>query len=82
MIKYENKMLVLDSSHTKDDQLAVNSFVNTIRDQEREHIKKILDSSRDCKCKETCKTDVNIYAFVLEELGFDLFKLIDGDKSG
>ena len=47
---------------------------------ERERVKKILDRSRDCDCSNTCRTDVNIYAFVLEELGIDLFKLIDGDQ--
>lgn len=50
------------------------------RKHERERIKNVLDTSRDCDCSETCKTDVNIYAFVLEELGIDLFKLIDGDR--
>jgi len=47
---------------------------------ERERIKKLLDTSRDCDCSDTCRTDVNIYAFVKEELGIDLFKLIDGDR--
>jgi hypothetical protein len=46
---------------------------------ERERIKYLLDTSIDCKCDEKCVTDVNIYAFVLEELGIDLFKLIDRD---
>lgn len=47
---------------------------------ERDRIKKALDTSRDCGCSDTCKTDVNIYAFVKEELGIDLFKLIDGEQ--
>jgi hypothetical protein len=47
---------------------------------ERERIKKVVDTSRQCVCKPSCRTDVNIYAFVLEELGFDLFKLIDGEQ--
>jgi hypothetical protein len=50
------------------------------RAKEREAIKKLLDTSRDCECSDTCKTDVNIYAFVKEELGFDLFKLIDREQ--
>jgi hypothetical protein len=55
-------------------------YFNSGREYERERIKDILDTSRDCDCSDTCKTDVNIYAFVLEELGIDLFKLIDGDS--
>jgi hypothetical protein len=49
------------------------------RKYEVERIRKLLDTSRDCDCSDTCRTDVNIYAFVKEELGIDLFKLIDGD---
>jgi len=45
MIKYENNMLVLDSSHTKDDQLAVNSFINTIKEQEQERMIKLLEDN-------------------------------------
>lgn len=43
---------------------------------EQERILKILDTTRMCTCKDTCKTDINIYAFVKEELGIDLFELI------
>jgi hypothetical protein len=46
MIKYENNMLVLDSSHTKDDQDAVNKFIDTIREQERVAILKWIDKHR------------------------------------
>jgi hypothetical protein len=56
------------------------SYFNSGREHERERIKRIIDTSRMCQGHEDCETDVNIYAFVLEELGFDLFKLIDGDK--
>jgi len=56
-------------------------YFNSGREHERERIKKLLDTSRDCDCKDGCRTDVNVYAFVLEELGLDLFKLIEGDKS-
>lgn len=47
---------------------------------ERERIMKLLDTTRMCTCKPTCQTDINIYAFVLEELGVDLFKLIKGEQ--
>jgi hypothetical protein len=56
-------------------------YFNSGREYERERIKKLLDISRACDCKDSCKTDVNIYAFVKEELGLDLFRLIDGDKN-
>lgn len=45
---------------------------------ERERILRLLDTTRICSCKETCRTDINIYAFLKEELGVDLFKLIRG----
>lgn len=38
MIKYEHNTLVLDSSHTKQDQEAVNKFVEQIARQERERV--------------------------------------------
>jgi hypothetical protein len=57
-------------------------YFNSGREYERERIKKVLDASRDCECSETCRTDLNIYAFVKEELGIDLFKLIDGEQNG
>jgi hypothetical protein len=43
---------------------------------EQERILKLLDTSRMCKCSDICITDINIYAFVKEELGIDLFELI------
>jgi len=49
-------------------------------DYERERIIRLLDTSRMCTCKPTCRTDINIYAFVLEELGIDLFKLLKEEK--
>jgi hypothetical protein len=49
------------------------------RAHEQERILKLLDTSRMCTCKDDCITDVNIYAFVKEELGVDLFKLIKGE---
>jgi hypothetical protein len=53
-------------------------YFNSGRDYEQERILKLLDTSRMCTCKDDCVTDVNIYAFVKEELGVDLFKLIRG----
>lgn len=38
MIKYEYNTLVLDSSHSKQDQDAVNKFVEQVAKQERERI--------------------------------------------
>jgi hypothetical protein len=43
MIKVESDMLVLDSSFTKEDALAINQFVDIIKRQERERIIKLLD---------------------------------------
>ena len=48
-------------------------------EQEQERILKLLDTTRMCNCKPSCRTDINIYAFVLEELGIDLFKLTKGE---
>jgi hypothetical protein len=55
-------------------------YFNSGREYERERILKLLDSSRDCTCKDTCRTDISIYAFVKEELGIDLFELIRGKE--
>lgn len=54
-------------------------YFNSGREYEQERILKLLDTSRICTCKDDCITDVNIYAFVKEELGVDLFKLIKGE---
>jgi len=64
----------------KDYTITDKKYFNSGREHERERIKKVLDTSRDCECSDGCRTDVNIYAFVKEELGFDLFKLIDGEQ--
>jgi hypothetical protein len=56
-------------------------YFNSGREYERERIKKLLDTTIDCRCDESCTTDVNIYSFVLEELGIDLFNLIDGEQN-
>jgi len=53
-------------------------YFNSGREYEQERILKLLDTSRLCTCKDECITDVNIYAFVKEELGIDLFELIKG----
>jgi hypothetical protein len=55
-------------------------YFNSGREYEQERILKLLDTSRDCTCKDTCITDINIYAFVKEELGIDLFELIKGEQ--
>lgn len=55
-------------------------YFNSGREYEQERILKLLDTSRDCTCKDTCRTDINIYAFVKEELGIDLFELIKGEQ--
>lgn len=57
-------------------QKAENIYVQEGVHLEQKRIMKLLDTTRMCKCKPTCRTDINIYAFVLEELGIDLFKLI------
>jgi hypothetical protein len=43
MIKVESDMLVLDSSFSKEDVLAINHFVEIARAQERERIIKLLE---------------------------------------
>jgi hypothetical protein len=53
-------------------------YFNSGREYEQERILKLLDASRECTCTDNCRTDVNIYAFVKEELGIDLFELIKG----
>jgi hypothetical protein len=42
MIKVESDMLVLDSSFTKEDALAINHFVDISKRQERERIIKLI----------------------------------------
>jgi hypothetical protein len=65
----------------EDYTIADKKYFNSGREHERERIKRIIDTPRMCQGHEDCKTDVNIYAFVLEELGLDLFKLIDEDEA-
>ncbi len=43
MIKYEYNTLVLDSSHNKQDQKAINDFVEQAIQREREHILNEID---------------------------------------
>jgi hypothetical protein len=57
-------------------------YFNSGREYEQERILKLLDTSHICTCTDNCRTDVNIYAFVKEELGIDLFKLIKGEQNG
>jgi hypothetical protein len=55
-------------------------YFNSGMEHEQERILKILDTSRTCTCTDNCRTDINIYAFVKEELGIDLFNLIRGKE--
>jgi hypothetical protein len=55
MIKVESDMLVLDSSFTKDDVLAINEFVEIAKKQERERIIKLIQD-RVAGAKEYGKT--------------------------
>jgi len=43
MIKVESDMLVLDSSFSKQDVLAINEFVEIAKKQERDRIVKLID---------------------------------------
>ena len=43
MIKVEQDLLVLDSSFTKDDVLAINEFIEIAKAQEKERIIKLLE---------------------------------------
>jgi hypothetical protein len=55
MIKVESDMLVLDSSFTKDDVLAINEFIEIAKKQERERIIKLLESNNKlCTEKTVC----------------------------
>jgi hypothetical protein len=63
-----------------DNTVADKRFFESGRAHEQERILKLLDSTRMCICRDTCKTDVNIYAFVKEELGIDLFELVKKDQ--
>lgn len=60
--------------------LGMSKGIEIGKEQELERISKVLDTTRMCTCKPTCITDINIYAFVLEELGIDLFKLLKGEQ--
>lgn len=44
MIKYEHNTLVLDSSHTKYDQKAINDFLEYATQRERQRILNALDT--------------------------------------
>jgi hypothetical protein len=45
MIKYEFDTLVLDATHTKQDQQAIDSFVASALDRERQRILSALEDS-------------------------------------
>jgi hypothetical protein len=63
MIKYESKMLVLDSTHTKEDQDSVNKFANDIKIQERQAILRWIENNRPSKPEDIIsfiKKDMNV----------------------
>jgi hypothetical protein len=43
---------------------------------ERERIIKLLDTTRMCHCNPKCETDINVVAFLIEELGLNVIDLI------
>jgi hypothetical protein len=57
-------------------------YFNSGREYEKERILRLLDTSRPCTCTDDCRTDINIYAFLKEEIGVDLFELIKGVDNG
>ena len=46
MIKYEHNTLVLDPTHTREDQDAVNEFLDSVKRQEREAILNWINKNR------------------------------------
>ena len=46
------------------------------RDYERERIIKLLDTTRMCHCNPKCETDINVVAFLIEELRLNVIDLI------
>lgn len=73
MIKVESDMLILDSSFTKDDVLAINHFTDIAKRQERERIIKLLEEQK-CDCH-------NAYCDKLPTAALNsLIALIKGEK--
>jgi hypothetical protein len=71
MIKVESDMLVLDSSFSKEDVLAINHFVEIARAQERERIVKMLE-------KQLAEQSIGI--FYADAISASI-KLIDGSNN-
>ncbi len=77
MIKVESDMLVLDSSFTKEDALAINHFVDISKRQERERIIKLLESNNKlCTEKTVCIEANEGYPCLCT----DLIELIKGEQ--
>lgn len=55
---------------------SLESFVEMVERATEERIIKLLDTSRMCNCKPPCRTDINVVAFIIEELNIDIIKLI------
>ena len=73
MIKVESDMLVLDSSFTKEDVLAINHFIEIAKRQECERIVKLLEE-QGCDCH-------NAYCDKLPTAALDsLIALIKGEN--
>lgn len=71
MIKFENNMLVLDSSISKSDAVAINEFINTVKRQEREaiagKIKKKLEIASRTKTPLFAEPGLEMALEILEE---------------
>jgi hypothetical protein len=55
---------------------SLEAFVQMVERATEERIIKLLDTSRQCTCSASCKTDINVVAFIIEELKLDIIKLI------
>lgn len=55
---------------------SLESFVEMVERATEERIIKLLDTTRQCTCSDSCKTDINVVAFIIEELKLDITKLI------
>jgi hypothetical protein len=80
----ENEMKALPSNdvlcaHSDDSCNCSPDYIKGTVD-ERAYILKLLDTPRACECKEGCRTDIHIVAFILEELGINIFSLLSNEK--
>ena len=70
MIKVESDMLVLDSSFSKEDVLAINEFIEIAKAQERERIIKLLEKQL---------AEQKIGMFYADAIGASIL-IIEGEK--